>query len=144
MTRYREMEWLLVVALLLLVITTAYVLHMQDIDYGLKMERFVNYIDRQNNLEVGDMPDLADIQQGLPLSDMLETATGVTALGASECAAADSTRQMELGGQYVQRTNNYRRDYPDHCSSLLSEFVGGFYKPKAGGVGAVVPCDGDC
>lgn len=137
------MEWLVVVALLLLVITTAYVLHMQDSDYGIVTERYVNYI----GSEAGDMPDLADIQQGLPLSDVLETAAGVSDYGAAECAAADESRQTELGGQYVQRTNNYRREYPDHCSSLLSEFVGGFYKPKAGdggSVGSVVPCKGQC
>ena len=132
------MEWLLVVALMLLVITTAYVLHMQDRDYGVPIERYMNYI----GAEKGDLADLADIQQGLPLSDVLETANGLSDLDAAGCAAADEARQMELGGQYVQRTNNYRREYPDHCSSLLSDFVGGFYKPKAGV--SDVPCAGQC
>ena len=137
---------MLIVALLLLVITTAYVLQMQDKDYGLTRERFTN--PRRDETETTTEPtgsvDLADVQQGLPLADMLETDTRVTDLDAAGCAAADASRQTELGGQYIQRTNNYRRDYPDDCSSLLSDFVGGFYKPKAGAVGSVVPCAGQC
>ena len=49
---------------------------------------------------------------------------------------------MELNGQYVQRTNNYRREYPDNCSAPLNEFVGAVYKPVA--VGAKVPCGDRC
>jgi len=138
------MEWMLIVALLLLVITTAYVLQMQDKDYGLTRERFTNHGKTETTTEPTGSVDLADVQQGLPLADMLETDTHVTDLDAAGCAAADSARQTELGGQYIQRTNNYRRDYPDDCSSLLSDFVGGFYKPKAGAVGSVVPCAGQC
>jgi hypothetical protein len=135
------MEWLLVVTLLLLVITAAYVLHMKSSDYGVA-EKYLDYIGAP--MEEGVPIRLAEFDQGLPLSDFLEPATGFTNLSAGGCAAADSARQMELGGQFVQRTNNYRREYPDHCSSLLSDFVGGFYKPKKGGVGLVVPCDGAC
>jgi len=138
------MKWLLVVTLSVLVITAAYVLQMNGRDYGFP-ERFMDFVGTPGaeGLPTG-RPDLADFNQGLPLADVLETSTGLTDLGAASCAAADSARQTELGGQYVQRTNNYQRDYPDHCSSLLSDFVGGFYKPKKGGVGMVVPCDGDC
>ena len=138
---------MLLVTLLLLVIATAYVLHMRGSDYGFPdvRERYMDFIGMPSpeGLPTG-RPDLAEFSQGLPLSDVLEISMGLTDLDAPGCAAADSARQMELGGQYVQRTNNYRRDYPDHCSSPLSEFVGGFYKPKKGGVGQVVPCNGDC
>jgi len=141
------MEWLLAIALMLLVITAAYVLHMRGTDYGFP-DRTENYMDfigagSPEALPNG-RPDLAEFGQGLPLADFLDVSMGLTTLDAGGCAAADSARQTELGGQYVQRTNNYRREYPDHCSSLLSDFVGGFYKPKKGGVGMVVPCDGDC
>ena len=136
------MELLLGLALMFLVITAAYVLQMSS---PITQENYMDFVGELNaeGLPTGQ-PDLADFRQGLPLSDFLETATGLTTLGAGGCAAADSARQTELGGQYVQRTNNYRREYPDHCSSLLSDFVGGFYRPKAGGVGLTVPCDGDC
>ena len=141
------MEWILGIAMMVLVITAAFVLHMKASDYGLpdgvgRVERYMDFIGTPapEGLPTG----IAEFQQGLPLSDMLEAAPRLTNLSADGCAATDSTRQMELGGQYVQRTNNYRREYPDHCSSLLSDFVGGFYKPKRGGVGRTVPCDGLC
>jgi hypothetical protein len=141
------MEWMLGVALMVLVITAAFVLQMKGSDYGFpdRVERYMDFIGAPTpeGLPTGK-PDLAEFQQGLPLSDMLEAAPRLTNLSADGCAAADSARQMELGGQYVQRTNNYRREYPDHCSSLLSDFVGGFYKPKKGGVGLTVPCAGQC
>jgi len=147
------MMWLIVVALALIVIAAAYVLQMRGSDYGFPdREGFLSggsakaakASDEEDPLQAEGSVEEAAFHQGLPLSDFLETKTGVTTLGAGDCAAADSARQMELGGQYVQRTNNYQREYPDHCSSLLSDFVGGFYKPTYGGVGLVVPCDGSC
>ena len=103
-------------------------------------ESFMDFVKKNQD------PDLeyAPFQQDLPLTDFLMKDVGLTTMSAVSCAAADSARQMELGGQYIQRTNNYRRDYPDHCSSLLSDFVGGFYAPKAGAVGSIVPCTGFC
>ena len=139
---------MLIVALLLLVVASAYVLQMKGSDYGFPVrgEGFADLVKEEEEdtlLPQGSVGE-ANIHQGLLLADVLETKTGVTALGAGDCAGADAARQMELGGQYVQRTNNYVRDYPDHCSSLQSEFVGGFYKPKSGGVGLTVPCAGSC
>jgi hypothetical protein len=145
-----DMRWLIVVALALILIAAAYVLQMRGSDYGFPdREGFLSggsnaEKDEEDPLQAEGSVEEAAFYQGLPLSDFLETKTGVTTLGAGDCAAADSARQMELGGQYVQRTNNYQREYPDHCSSLLSDFVGGFYKPKYGGVGKTVPCDGLC
>jgi hypothetical protein len=105
-----------------------------------RTETFMDFVKKSQD------PDLeyAPFQQDLPLTDFLMKDVGLTTVSAVSCAAADSARQMELGGQYIQRTNNYRRDYPDHCSSLLSDFVGGFYAPKAGAVGSIVPCTGFC
>jgi hypothetical protein len=131
------MEWMLTVMFAVLVITAAFVLQMSSRDYGLpETEHFMDFI------RVPSRPsdEFASVDQGLPLSDVLPVRTGLSGLSASDCAATDSTRQMELGGQYVQRTNNYRREYPDNCSSPLSDFVGGFYQPKEGGV----PCNGLC
>lgn len=132
---------MLVVVLSVLVITAAFVLQMDTSDYGLKTETesFMDYL----GVTKPPSAEFADVHQGLPLSDFLLTGTGLSGLTADGCAKTDAARQMELGGQYVQRTNNYRREYPDNCSSPLSEFVGGFYEPK-NGVGQVVPCDGSC
>jgi len=142
------MQWLLLVALLVIVITTAYVLQMSGRDYGFpdSEERFANMAKPSDEVMLDPQGSVkqAAFGQGLLLADVLQVQTGVTALGAGEFEAADSARQMELGGQFVQRTNNYSHDYPDHCSSLQSQFVGGFYKPKSGGVGLTVPCNGDC
>jgi hypothetical protein len=107
-----------------------------------RTEPFMDFISKKQRND----PDLeyAPFQQDLPLTDILMKSTGLTSMSAVSCAATDSARQMEMGGQYIQRTNNYRRDYPDDCSSLLSDFVGGFYAPKAGAVGSIVPCTGFC
>lgn len=86
--------------------------------------------------------DVAEFNVALPLQDMLATAPGLSGMGAADCAVADKARLLELGGQYVQRTNNYRRDYPDTCSAPLTEFVGSVYQPI--GLGDVVPCAGLC
>lgn len=68
---------------------------------------------------------------------------GLGNLGAAGCAAIDQSRELELDGQYVQRTNNYRRQYTDNCSAPLTEFVGSVYKEKRD-VGLGVPCKGRC
>lgn len=86
--------------------------------------------------------DVAEFNVALPLQDMLHAQPGLSGMGAADCAAADRARQLELGGQYVQRTNNYRRDYPDTCSAPLTELVGAVYRPME--LGHVVPCDGQC
>jgi hypothetical protein len=91
----------------------------------------------------GVAPEVADFGQNTAiLGDMLQVSSGLTAYEASGVAAVNADRQLELGGQYVQRTNNYRRTYPDNGSAPLSELVGSVYSPIA--VGATVPCDGQC
>lgn len=137
------MEWLVIVAVLVLGLTAVYVLQTPK----RRHELFLNYYDSDATKAKGPdsfVPLLAEFGQGLPLSDFLKPATGLTKVSADSCAATDKARQSEVGGQYVQRTNNYKRDYPDDCSSLMSDFVGGFYAPKEGGVGMTVPCDGLC
>lgn len=106
------------------------------------------YIDYITALE-GAPPDSFLPQTGafpegpqVALKDFIKVKSGLTSMSAISCAATDRARQGEVGGQYVQRTNNYRRDYPDNCSAPRSEFVGSVYEPI--GVGASVPCDGSC
>ena len=81
---------------------------------------------------------LADFNIGLPLSDFLDTKTGLTDFDSAGCVSIDTSRQTELGGQYVQRTNNYHRYNPDTCSQLLTEFVGSVYTLPGGQIGTSI------
>lgn len=138
-----------VVAIIVLALTALYVLRMSragPILPGFPAEFFRDYIGvgvASARTPDGVVPDLALLGQGVLLEDKLAFNPGLTAYTAADVADIDTTRQMELGGQYVQRTNNYRREYPDNSSAPLSEFVGSVYTPK-NGVGRVVPCDGMC
>jgi len=86
---------------------------------------------------------VADINNGPLLRDTMKVKAGLSGLSASACDAQDRAREMELGGQYAQRTNNYQRDYPDNCSAPITEFVDSIYEPRDG-VGLTVPCAGSC
>jgi hypothetical protein len=87
-------------------------------------------------------PEIAELTAGPFLGDMLTVKTGLTSYDSQSCAGVDGARQLELGGQYVQRTNNYARTYPDNCSAPRSDFVGSVYSPPA--IGQTVPCNGTC
>jgi len=134
-------QWLVIVAVAVIALTAVYILQNPKRSH----ELFVDYYSSDHKKGPDSfVPLLAEFGQGLPLSDVLKPALGLTRASAVSCAATDKARQEELGGQYIQRTNNYTRDYPDHCSSLMSDFVGAFYEPKEGAVGTTVPCDGQC
>lgn len=85
-------------------------------------------------------PELAQFKQPLPLGDLLTPDTALTEFGYKGAALRDTSRQLELGGQFVQRTNNYRHDYPDNGSSYLAEFVNSVYLPNKL-TNTTVPCD---
>jgi hypothetical protein len=140
------MTWLIVVALIVIGLTWLYGQQIQSF-HGYRLpEGFVNYFDTAPIVWKGPdgvAPEMAVVDQPLPLADLLTPQPGLRSNRAEGCYCENRTRQMELGGQYVQRTNNYRRDYPDNCSAPLTEFVGAIYKPK-NGVGLTVPCDGIC
>ena len=92
----------------------------------------------------GVIPEVAEFGQNpAVLGDVLPVSAGLTPYGAADVAFIDTARQMEPAGQYTQRTNNYRRVYPDNGSAPLSELVGSVYSPKDG-VGERVPCKGAC
>ena len=136
--------WLSIVAIILAGLTALYIIKMDELR-PMKREGFADFIGSSDNGYAGSEPDvpLAMFTQGLPLADMLTIQSGLSSLDARGCASIDRVRELELDGQYVQRTNNYKRDYPDNCSAPLSEMVGSIYKPKDG-VGLVVPCAGQC
>jgi hypothetical protein len=137
--------WLSIIVIILAGLTALYVLKMEGLQQvnPIGWEGFVSGSgDRGLEGETPEQP-LAAVDQGLPLADMIAVQTKLSGLDARGCADIDRPRSMELGGQYVQRTNNYKRDYPDNCSAPLSELVGAIYKP-ADGVGLTVPCAGQC
>ena len=138
------MEWIVITTIIIAALMALYILQASQ---GKRMERFADYYGGKSpdtGLDGVDV-DLASFPQGQQalLANTMKTDVGLSKLTASSCAAQDRTRQMEVGGQYVQRTNNYRRDYPDNCSAPLTEFVDSVYVPRDG-VGLTVPCDGTC
>lgn len=47
------------------------------------------------------------------------------------CYAVDAEAYLSKVGNYRQLTNNYKREYPDHCSSPHQELVLNFYKAES-------------
>lgn len=135
-------HWMRVWAVALFVIVGWY---MSMTWVGRSAEGFADYLGSMPALTAGPdgvLPEVAEFGQNTAvLGDVLPVSAGLTAYGAADVAAIDTARQMEPGGQYVQRTNNYRRVYTDNGSAPLSELVGSVYSPKDG-VGALVPCAG--
>lgn len=137
-------HWMRVWAVALFVIVGWY---LTMVGVGSNAEGFADYRGDVPALTAGPdgvLPEVAEFGQNTAvLGDVLTVSPGLTTYGAAEVATIDTARQMELGGQYVQRTNNYRRVYPDNGTAPLSELVGSVYAPKDG-VGELVPCDGSC
>lgn len=149
------MLWLLIVTLIVIALTGMYAVAMRSaaswyairLPFGVGAEAFTDYLPGQNGEGPdGVEPEIARFavvgEQGL-LTGVVPVDAGLTPYTAQRVAEIDQTREMELGGQYVQRTNNYQHVYPDNWTAPLSEFVGSVYRPKDG-VGEVVPCKGAC
>lgn len=49
-------------------------------------------------------------------------------LNSQRCYDGDFQTRLELTGNYLQRTNNYRHKDADSCSAPFQEFVTSFYK----------------
>jgi hypothetical protein len=142
----RRMKWFLGVTLLVILLVFIYTRSMPPVKQSGVKEPFMGFINshaEQKNSPDGRAPDLAVFQQGLPLQDILVPVYSLSPLTAGDCANLDVSRIQEVGGQYVQRTNNYKRDYPDTCTAPLTEFVGAVYASQKL-IGSVVPCAHAC
>jgi hypothetical protein len=53
----------------------------------------------------------------------------ISCLKASCCAETDFEWRTNQTGNFLQRTNNYKREFPDNCSGPLHELTLAFYKP---------------
>ena len=135
------MEILVISALLVLVLVAFFGSKLQQSS----KEGFVSYMltPRSGSVEGVGSDHLAAFPNGQQALLDRTLDVGLGNLDAASCAAIDQSRELELDGQYVQRTNNYRRKYPDNCSAPLTEFVGSVYKEKLD-VGLGVPCKGSC
>lgn len=83
-----------------------------------------------------DSPGPADLYNNQPyhlLSDMLSPPRekeSISCVNSRSCYAADFDRMVSKTGNFRQMTNNYKRGYPDSCSSPYQELVLNFYKAE--------------
>lgn len=68
------------------------------------------------------------------LSDVLGSARedrdSLSSVNSRSCYATDAEAYLSKVGNYRQLTNNYKREYPDNCSSTRQELVLNFYKAE--------------
>ncbi len=67
------------------------------------------------------------------LEDQLPPArdpSSLSCVNSRSCYATDTEAYLSKTGNYRQLTNNYKRNYPDHCSAPRQELVLSFYKPS--------------
>lgn len=81
-----------------------------------------------------DTPSPADLYNNQPyhlLSDNMappREKEALSCVNSRSCYATDFNRAISKTGNFRQLTNNYRREYPDSCSSPYQELVLNFYK----------------
>jgi hypothetical protein len=81
-----------------------------------------------------DSPGPADLYNNQPyhlLSDILpppRPVESISCVNSRSCYAVDFDRMVSKTGTFRQMTNNYKRGYPDSCSSPYQELVLNFYK----------------
>jgi hypothetical protein len=79
-------------------------------------------------------PSPADVDTNHPyhlLSDRLASHESLSCVNSRTCYATDFKRSIEKTGNYRQMTNNYKRNYPDNCSSWNQELTLAFYKTES-------------
>ena len=78
-------------------------------------------------------PSPANIENRQPynlLNDIMAPSRDKKSLSSRSCYATDFNRTMEKTGNFLQMTNNYKRNYPDSCSGWNQELTLNFYKAK--------------
>jgi hypothetical protein len=97
---------------------------------------FVGYVTdltpEVKDLSVG--PAKSDLDPKQPyhlLNGWLESSKGrVGCLTSACCPETDFEQRSNLVGNYINRTNNYKRADPDNCSTPLKELTLSFYKQQ--------------
>jgi len=83
---------------------------------------------------VPDSPSPVELHNNQPyhlLNDSMQPPRlqeSVSCVNSRSCYATDFQRMIEKTGNFRQLTNNYKRDYPDSCTSPIQELVLNFYK----------------
>jgi hypothetical protein len=128
---------------LVLIVLTYFYSQWAARQFGAAAEAFMDYFSAPVGPKGGPdgvAPEIAGFTQPLPLADVYTAEPKLQEYGYAGTAHLDQARQLESGGQYLQRTNNYRREYPDNGSAYLVEFEGAMYR-KPTDINAGVPCD---
>jgi hypothetical protein len=81
-----------------------------------------NFASTEKNQVDEDYRLLADV---LPLEDSMATAR--SDITSEVCRLKDAALDLQLNGDYSQRTNNYPRKFPDSCSAPRHEMLLDFY-----------------
>lgn len=79
-------------------------------------------------------PSPADVYTEHPyhlLRDVLPTASSGPAMSSRSCYETDFEQATSKTGTYRQLTNNFKRSYPDNCSTWNQNLLLSFYKPTA-------------
>lgn len=77
-------------------------------------------------------PSPADVYTEHPyhlLRDILPTASSGPAMSSRSCYETDFEQATSKTGTYRQLTNNFKRSYPDNCSTWNQNLLLSFYKP---------------
>jgi len=77
-------------------------------------------------------PSPADVYTEHPyhlLRDILPTASSGPAMSSHSCYETDFEQATSKTGTYRQLTNNFKRSYPDNCSTWNQNLLLSFYKP---------------
>jgi len=79
-----------------------------------------------------DYPDLYNMKPYHLLSDEFSALSPekISCVNSRSCFATSFDRFLEQTGNFRQLTNNYKRGYPDSCSSPFQELVLSFYKTQ--------------
>jgi hypothetical protein len=75
-----------------------------------------------------------------PVEEGANAPSRISCVNSRSCYATDFDRLLAQGGNYRQITNNYKRGYPDSCSSPYQELVLSFYKSDGLRVDAPANC----
>ena len=124
------MDVLFIVTIFIAILLVLYIFQIWRIQNAEPYVNFINEKEGQNISLDNFVPQVAGFTQELPLADFLTAKPKFTTI-----RCADKERQTELGGQYIQRTNNYKHDYPDNCSQPLADME--IYE-----VDGTIPCEG--
>ena len=86
----------------------------------------------EKDLVAIDYPDLYNNKPYHLLSDEFDALSPekISSVNSRSCFATSFDRFLEQTGNFRQLTNNYKRGYPDSCSSPFQELVLSFYKTQ--------------